>query len=59
VAINFRLCTFGFLDLSNHSSEYEGSALNGVRDLIVALQWLRKNIENYGGDPNNVTIFGE
>jgi para-nitrobenzyl esterase len=59
VTLNFRLGTFGFLDLSSHGSKYEGSASNGVRDLIQALQWVRENIEDYGGDPNNVTIFGE
>jgi para-nitrobenzyl esterase len=59
VTVNFRLGTFGFLDLSAHGSEYRSSASNGVLDLILALQWVRDNIEDYGGDPDNVTIFGE
>jgi len=59
VTINFRLGTFGFLDLSRHGPEYAGSSSNGVRDQILALRWIRDNIEDYGGDPANVTIFGE
>ena len=59
VTVNSRLGTFGFLDLSAHGSEYRCSASNGVLDLILALQWVRDNIEDYGGDPDNVTIFGE
>jgi len=59
VTVNFRLGTFGFLDLSSQGPGYEGSASNGVQDLILALQWVQDNIEDYGGDPGNVTIFGE
>jgi para-nitrobenzyl esterase len=59
VTINFRIGPFGFLDLSSHGPEYAGSASNGVRDQILALQWVQENIEDYGGDPDNVTIFGE
>jgi len=59
VSVNFRLGALGFLDLSSCGASYEGSASNGVRDLILALQWVRDNIEDYGGDPENITIFGE
>jgi para-nitrobenzyl esterase len=59
VTINYRLGPFGFLDLAPLGPEFEGSASNGYRDMILALQWVRKNIEDFGGDPSNVTIIGE
>lgn len=59
VAINYRLGLLGFLDLSGHDPELVGSASNGIRDQILALEWVRDNISDFGGDPNNVTIFGE
>jgi para-nitrobenzyl esterase len=59
VAINYRLGLFGFLDLSEFGNEFAGSASNGIRDQILALEWVRDNIASYGGDPDNVTIFGE
>ena len=51
VCINYRLGAHGFLP--------EKSSNNGIRDQILALQWVRENIEDFGGDPHNVTIFGE
>ena len=59
VTVNSRLGVFGFFDWSYFGSAYKGSASNGIRDQILALQWLRENIEDYGGDPSNVTIFGQ
>lgn len=59
VAINYRVGAFGFLDLSSLGAEYEGSANNGIRDMILALDWVRDNIADYGGDPDCVTVFGE
>ncbi len=59
VAINYRLGIFGFLDLAEFGDEFEGSASNGIRDQILALEWVRANIASFGGDPQNVTIFGE
>ncbi|PCI75965.1 MAG: hypothetical protein COB20_11780 [SAR86 cluster bacterium] len=59
VAINYRLGMFGFLDLSGFGDEFSGSASNGIRDQILALEWVRDNIADYGGDRDNVTIFGE
>ena len=59
VAINYRLGLFGFLDLSPLGEEFAGSASNGLRDQVLALEWVRDNIADYGGDPGNVTIFGE
>lgn len=59
VSVNYRLGMLGFLDLSKYGDEFAGSASNGIRDQITALNWVRQNIADYGGDPNNVTIFGE
>ena len=58
VTINYRLGLLGFLDLSPLGEEFAGSASNGFRDQILALQWVRDNIADYGGDPGNVTVFG-
>lgn len=59
VTVNYRLGVFGFLDLSKYDDALAGSVSNGFRDQILALTWVRDNIADYGGDPNNVTIFGE
>ncbi len=59
VTVNFRCGAFGFLDASGLGKGYENSMSNGVLDLITALRWVQQNIEDYGGDPSNVTIFGE
>ena len=59
VTLNFRLGAFGFVDFSRFGAEYAGSASNGIRDAILALQWIQDNIEEYSGDPSNVTISGE
>jgi len=60
VTLQYRLGPFGFLELSEiGGSEYAGSGNNGIRDQLAALRWVRKNIANFGGDPENVTIFGE
>ncbi len=59
VSVNHRLNILGFLDLSACSDEYKYSANVGMLDIVAALQWVRDNISLFGGDPNNVTIFGE
>lgn len=59
VTINYRLGLLGFMDLSEFKEEYRGSASNGIGDQILGLEWVRDNIADFGGDPNNVTIFGE
>lgn len=58
VGINHRLNVFGYLYLGHLNENYStGNA--GQLDLISALQWVRDNIAGFGGDPGNVTIFGE
>jgi para-nitrobenzyl esterase len=60
VSLQYRLGPFGFLELSQIAGpEYAGSGNNGIRDQIAALEWVRKNIAHFGGDPGNVTLFGE
>lgn len=59
VGVNHRLNILGFLDLSSVSAQYRYSGNVGMLDIIAALQWVRDNISYFGGDPHNVTIFGE
>lgn len=60
VSINHRLGPIGFSDLSGVGGEkYKYSGNVGVLDMIFALQWVNKNIANFGGDPANVTIMGQ
>ncbi len=59
VTINYRLGAFGFLWLGDLDDRYRSSGMNGILDQAAALAWVRTNIEAFGGDPNNVTIFGE
>jgi para-nitrobenzyl esterase len=60
ITVAYRLGIFGFLDWSPLlGPEYADSANNALRDLILALQWVQKNVHGYGGDPSRVTIGGE
>ena len=59
VSINHRLNIIGTLDLSAYGSEYANSRYTGMADIVAALEWIRDNIETFGGDPRNVTIFGQ
>lgn len=59
VSINHRLNILGFLDLSAYGDKYKESANNSMLDIVAALGWVKTNISNFGGDPNNVTIFGQ
>ena len=60
VSINHRLNIFGFLDLSGlGGADYADSGNVGMLDVVQALRWVQDNIEGFGGDPDNVTIFGQ
>ena len=59
VGLNHRLNILGFLDLSACSPQYKESANVGMLDVVAALQWVRDNIRQFGGDADNITIFGE
>ena len=59
VTLNHRLNILGYLDLSPFDSKYANSANAGNADIVAALKWVRDNIAGFGGDPENVTIFGQ
>ena len=59
VSINHRLNILGYLDLSAYGEKYKNSANVSILDMKAALEWVKANISNFGGDPNNVTIFGQ
>lgn len=66
VTMDYRLNSLGFFDLSKvpdgkiyKSKDFKDSGYLGVLDTIAALKWTKKNIEAFGGDPDNITVFGE
>jgi para-nitrobenzyl esterase len=59
VSLNYRLGAFGFLELGSVDGAYQGSGNVGLLDQVAALEWVRDNIAEFGGDPGRVTIFGE
>lgn len=59
VSVNHRLNVFGYLDLSAYGEKYKDSANVGIRDIVDSLEWIQDNIEAFGGDPDNVTVFGQ
>jgi para-nitrobenzyl esterase len=60
VTLNHRLAAFGYLFLGNEAGpDYASSQLAGMLDIVQALTWVKDNIAQFGGDPHNVTIFGQ
>jgi para-nitrobenzyl esterase len=60
VTVNHRLNSFGFLYLAEiGGSQYANASNAGMLDIVAALEWVRDNIAGFGGDPANVTIFGQ
>jgi para-nitrobenzyl esterase len=59
VTLNHRLHILGFLHLAELAPGYEDSSNTGLQDLVEALRWIRRNIAAFGGDPGNVTLYGE
>jgi para-nitrobenzyl esterase len=59
VSVNHRLNVFGYLALGHYGEDFQDSPVAGVLDMVFALEWVRDNIEQFGGDPTTVTIFGE
>ncbi|CAD6215947.1 GSCOCT00004249001.2-RA-CDS, partial [Cotesia congregata] len=54
VTLNYRIGILGFLNLDNE----EASGNQGLKDQVEALKWLKQNISKFGGDPNNITLWG-
>jgi para-nitrobenzyl esterase len=59
VSMNHRLGALGYLNLAEYGEQYAHSANAGQQDIVAALQWVKTNISNFGGDPNAVMIFGQ
>ena len=59
VSLNHRLNVLGYLNLAAYGERYASSGNVGMLDLVAALEWVRDNIGNFGGDPGNVTVFGQ
>ena len=59
VTINYRLNVFGFMNFAEIDKNFEDSGYLGIKDQIAALDWVKENISEFGGNPDNVTIFGE
>jgi para-nitrobenzyl esterase len=60
VTLNYRLGVFGFLNLNEITrGEIPSTGNEGLLDMIAALEWIRENIAAFGGNPENVTLFGE
>ena len=59
VTINYRLNIFGFMNFAAIDSAFEDTGYLGIKDQVAALEWVKENISEFGGDPDNVTVFGE
>ena len=59
VSLNHRLNVLGYLDVSFLGEKYRNSANAGTEDIVAALRWVRDKIAAFGGDPENVTLFGQ
>lgn len=57
ITLNYRLNVFGFLDFSSFSDKFDSNI--GIKDVVCALEWIQSNIAEFGGDANNVTLFGQ
>jgi para-nitrobenzyl esterase len=59
VTVNHRLGVLGYIQLDDRDERFADSGNAGMLDLVASLQWVRDNIAVFGGDPDNVTIFGQ
>jgi para-nitrobenzyl esterase len=59
ISVNHRLNIFGFLYLAEYGGKWAAASNAGILDGVRALEWIRDNIAEFGGDPGNVTIFGQ
>ena len=59
ITVNHRLSVFGYLQLNGPHDQFADAGNAGLLDIVMALEWVRDNVAAFGGDPDNVTIFGE
>jgi para-nitrobenzyl esterase len=61
VTVNHRLASYGYTHLADLGAppEFANAGVAGIMDLVASLEWVRDNIASFGGDANNVTIFGQ
>jgi len=61
VTVNHRLASFGYLHLADLGApgEFAHAGVVGMMDLVASLEWVRDNIENFGGDPSKIMVFGQ
>ena len=59
VTVTHRLGLLGFCPWENFDTRFAGAGVAGMVDLVLALEWVRDNIRAFGGDPTNVTVFGQ
>jgi para-nitrobenzyl esterase len=59
VSLNHRLNILGYFDMSSFGGKYKNSVNAGMADIVEALKWVQENIAAFGGDPGNVTVFGQ
>ncbi|WP_427965344.1 carboxylesterase/lipase family protein [Altererythrobacter sp.] len=60
IAVNHRLGAFGFLHLAElGGADFASSGTVGMQDIVAALQWIRDNVEQFGGDPSRVLVYGQ
>ncbi|MDR1319757.1 MAG: carboxylesterase family protein, partial [Treponema sp.] len=59
VSLNHRLNILGYFDMSSFGERYQNSGNAGMADIVEALKWVRENIAAFGGDPGNITVFGQ
>ncbi|MBR1646369.1 MAG: carboxylesterase family protein [Selenomonadaceae bacterium] len=59
VFLNYRLGVLGFMNFASIDSSFEDSGYLGIKDQFAALQWVKENIAEFGGNPDNITVFGE
>jgi para-nitrobenzyl esterase len=59
ISVNHRLNIFGYLYLAQYGGKWANASNAGMLDIVAALEWVRDNIAAFGGDPRNVTIFGQ
>ena len=59
VSLNHRLGVLGYLNLAEYGEKWARASNAGMLDIVAALEWVRDNIANFGGDPHSVLIFGQ